>query len=202
MKTFIASAVLLGLSITLPSITIAEDHHHHHGKKELAAAASPTGDSIFNSKSLWQDSSGNEIKLGDFRGTKLIISMAFTSCTYTCPLTVAKLKEIEAALVAKGIVEFKIVLASFDPKRDKPARLAEYFKQKKLTERWVLLAPRSDKDVRELAALLGVVYSQDMKGDFSHSNIISFLDREGVVRSTLDGLAADPQPLIDAVTGG
>lgn len=182
--------------VALPAVVSAHEH-----EPQSHARATPSGDSLFNSKTVWREASGREVKLAEFRGSKVILTMAYTSCTYTCPLTVAKLKEMESALVASGFTDFKIVLASFDPKRDNPARLSEYIKEKKLSSRWILLCPRSEKDVRELAALLGVTYSQDKKGDFSHSNIISFMDEQGVIRKTLNGLASDPKPLMSVLTG-
>lgn len=191
--------LLVYLTFVLGTLSVIAFAHEHdpsgHAVKSLSS------DSLFNSTTSWRDASGREVKLSDFRGTKAILTMAYTSCTYTCPLTIAKLKEIESSLAAKGVTDFKIIVASFDPKRDNPTRLSDYAKEKKLNAHWVLLCPKSDKDVRELAALLGVTYNRDKGGDFSHSNVISLLNEQGVVIKTLNGLAADSKPLMAAMIG-
>lgn len=198
MKRFIWAAFLTGL--ISPAWNLARAHGHDHDKTgESGAKPVLNGDSLYNSKSKWRDPSGGEFKLASLRGQKVVLTMAYTGCTYTCPLAVAKLKEIESALVREGGGDFKIVLASFDPLNDTPAKLARYLNEKHLSDRWVLLSPRSDSDVRELAALLGISYSKDKKGEYSHSNIITYADREGIVRHTLIGIGADFKPLVKAV---
>ena len=46
--------------------------------------------------------------------------------------------------------------------------------------------------VRELAMVLGIRYKKDARGDFDHSNVISILDREGVIRHQQVGLGQEP----------
>ena len=53
--------------------------------------------------------------------------------------------------------------------------------------------------MRELAAALGIVYSRDKDGEFSHSNIISLLDREGVLQTQVPGLVESHSELVQLV---
>ena len=162
-----------------------------------AKEAQLKSDSIYNASGSWRNTAGAEMKLSSFRGKNVIVTMAFTHCTFTCPLVVAKLKEIEKQLKANEVTDYRIVIASFDPTRDTPERLAAYMKEKNIpASHWTLLSPKSDKEVRELAAVLGVTYSKDRQGDYSHSNIISILDREGIVVEKINGIAADHEPLV------
>jgi protein SCO1 len=200
MKSFFMLSVFIMGSFSLRAM--AHDHAKMVHDQNQIASSQPSGDSVFNSRSEWRDTSEREVKLNEFSGSKVIIAMAYTSCTYSCPLTISKLKEIETGLIAKGMKDFKIVLASFDPQRDNPANLLKYSKKRKLSSRWVLLSPHSDKDVRELSALLGITYKQDKQGDFSHSNVISYMDEQGVVRKTLVGINADARPFIEGLIGG
>lgn len=175
---------------------------HAHGPTAAAAKTEFKDESLYHGTSKWRDTTGKDLKLADLQGQKILITMAYSHCTYTCPMTIAKLKEIETALAAKGLTDYKIVIASFDPEKDTPARLSEYLKAQRLPEnRWVFLSPRSDKDVRQLAAMLGITYSKDAKGEYAHSNIIAFLDSEGVMRESLNGIAADHTRLVTQMAG-
>jgi len=161
------------------------------------AADNLSSDSIYHVTSKWRTSENKEIHLRDFSGNEVIMTMAYTGCTYTCPMTVAKLKEIEADLKKRKISNYKIVVASFDPVRDTPNQLQKYMKDKKLDPAaWVFLSPLSDKEVRELAAVLGITYSKDKTGEYGHSNVISLLDDSGVVRERVNGLAADHKAIV------
>lgn len=53
--------------------------------------------------------------------------------------------------------------------------------------------------MRELAALLGVNYAEDSRGQFAHSNIITLLNAEGEIAFQLTGLKQDSAPLIAAI---
>lgn len=154
-------------------------------------------DSLFQVRSEWADQNGKHVDFKTWRGSPVILTMAYTGCTYTCPMVVAKLKEIEKALISHGIKDFKIVLASFDTVGDRPPQLLKYMKTKDMNaERWTMLSAKSDKTVRELAALLGVTYSKTSGGDFAHSNLITLLDREGRIAVQLNGINADHGPLV------
>ena len=200
------SILTMALSLAfLPAVGLAADehkHHHHHAEEKTGKTPELKGESLYNSSTDWRDASGKATALNSFRGQKIILTMAYTNCTYTCPLTVAKLKKIESELAAKGVSDYKIVMASFDTARDTPAQLAAYMKKQNLpAARWVWLSPKADKDVRELAALLGIVYSKDKQGEFSHSNIIVLLDQEGVVRERLEGLSTDHKGFVARLAG-
>ena len=71
-------------------------------------------------------------------------------------------------------------------------------KEKLALARWTLLRGKED-DVRELAALLGINYQRDAKGQFSHSNVITVLNAEGEVAFQLTGLNKDPQETVAAI---
>lgn len=54
------------------------------------------------------------------------IFFGFTHCPNICPLSLAYLSKVRAALPARQAEQFHIVLVSVDPDRDTPARLKEY----------------------------------------------------------------------------
>jgi protein SCO1/2 len=114
--------------------------------------------------------------------------MFFASCQFTCPLTVSDMRRIEAALPQNIRTNTGFLLVSFDSERDTPAALKAYRAKCELSrQNWTLLRGDPD-DVRELAALLGVIYRKDAKGDFAHSNLIIVLNAEGEIVYQQPGL--------------
>jgi protein SCO1/2 len=49
--------------------------------------------------------------------------------------------------------------------------------------------------VRELAALLGVIYREDANGSFAHSNVITVLNAEGEIVYQQPGLNLPPDEI-------
>ncbi len=159
----------------------------------------PTDKSLYLLDSTWTSDVEQRIKLSAFRGRPQIVAMFFTQCEYACPILVQELKTIENRLPpgVRGKVDF--LLVSIDSKRDTPAELAAFRKKRGLTpERWTLLRGGAD-DVRELAALLGVNYAEDARGQFAHSNVMTLLNAEGEIAFQHAGLKQEPAPLIAAI---
>lgn len=147
--------------------------------------------SLYDLKSSWRDVSGKPVQISVAKNHYALVTMAYTSCPHSCPMTISKMQEIEDVLRAAGLEDLKLVLASFDVKNDKPSKLKAFQTSRKLDpKRWILLSPDSEANARELAVALGVTYKDIGKGDFSHSNIISLLDPNGVVVAKIDSLAA------------
>ncbi|MEK9763155.1 MAG: hypothetical protein VW729_10780 [Deltaproteobacteria bacterium] len=67
-----------------------------------------------------------------------------------------------------------------------------------LSTNWQLLQGDS-MGVLEMAALLGVRFRKELDGTFSHSNLITLLDKEGVIIFRLEGLRQDPALLIQTI---
>lgn len=158
------------------------------------------GDSIYNIKSTWSNQNGELITLDSFKGKNIIMTMVYTGCAHACPMTIAKVQEIEKAIVESGVKNYKLVLASFDSVKDSPKVLKAYMKKREISEdHWVFLSTSKDSIARELAVSLGISYKAIGNGDYSHSNIISYLDRNGVVKNKIESLTAEVSSLVDSV---
>ena len=159
----------------------------------------PTDQSLYLLDSTWTSDVGRQIKLGALRGRPQIVALFFTHCEYACPILVGELKAIEGRLPPEVLGKVDFLLVSIDSKRDTPAELAAFREKRQLTrERWTLLRGGAD-DVRELAALLGVNYAEDARGQFAHSNVITLLNAEGEIAFQHAGLKQEPAPLIAAI---
>ncbi|HVO76064.1 MAG TPA: SCO family protein [Ignavibacteriaceae bacterium] len=147
--------------------------------------------SIYQLNSVWTDQQGEKFSLSLLKGKPVVLTMFFASCTYACPVLVNDMKRIESEIPKRDLPSYRFVLISIDPERDTPQKLARYAEVKNLdTKRWTLLTGNPD-DIMELAALIGFKYKKNSNGDFSHSNLITFLDSNGEIIHQQIGLNQD-----------
>ena len=148
--------------------------------------------SLYQLDSRWTSDQGREIQLGNLRGQPQVVAMVFTSCEFACPIIVNDMKRIAAALPkdVQGKVNFTLI--SFDHERDTPEKLRAFRQRMQLPMAdWTLLRGGVD-DVRELAALLGVNYRKDARGQYAHSNILTVLSPNGEMVHQQSGLNQSP----------
>ena len=165
---------------------------------ELAAATPVPDKSLYQLDSSWTNDQRNELKLGALRGRPQVVTMFFARCEYACPVLVHDMKKIEAALPENVRTNVGFVLVSFDTERDTPAALANYRRIHELPANWTLLRGAPD-DVLELAALLGVKFKKDARGQFAHSNILTVLDPHGEIATQQPGLNQRMDDLVATV---
>lgn len=195
MRSRPSALLFLTLVLALASCRTADSAEH------AATPADHDGDgaSLYALSSEWHDQSGRELRLADLGDRVHLVAMVYTSCTVTCPLIVAELKRIEAAVPAAQRDGLGVVLVSLDPDRDTSERLAEFASSTRLdTTRWTLLNG-SDADVRELAAVLDVRYQTQSDGEIAHTNGIAVLDGRGVVVHLQPALGAQAEETIAVV---
>lgn len=193
--------IAINLSVLVVSVTaFAAESADLRGKESTAVVATVLPkDSVFQIKNLWSNQDGKRVSLDTFRGKKTILAMVYTSCAHTCPMTISKIEELQRQL-GDSTTDYQIVLASFDPQKDTPAHLKKYMTKRHLDfARWTFLTAKKDSEVRELAVVLGVSYKKIADGDFSHSNIVSLLDQNGVVKSKLEGFEGDTAEFLKAL---
>lgn len=167
----------------------------HESKHSCCSAEEDAGEftdnSIYQLESVWTKQTGEKFSLGELKGSEVVLTMFFASCTYACPILVNDMKKIENEIPEKELSLYKFVLVSIDPDRDTPEKLRKFAEEKNLdTKRWILLTGSKD-DIIELAALTGFKYKKDSGGGFSHSNLITFLDKEGEIQHQQFGLNQD-----------
>ncbi len=162
-------------------------------------AGKPTDTSLYLLESKWTSDIGKTVPLSVLRGRPQIVAMFFTHCEYACPILVEELKTIERKLPPDVLGKVDFLLVSMDTKRDTPGELAAFRAKRDLArQRWTLLRGGAD-DVREFAALLGINYAEDSRGQFAHTNMITLLNAEGEIAFQLTGLKQDPAPLLAAI---
>jgi protein SCO1 len=145
----------------------------------VGAAKPLPGDSLYQLDLPLTNQDGQVSKLGDLRGSPVLIAMFYTSCKYVCPLIIDSMLRVDKALTPAERSHLRVVLVSFDPEHDTPQALKAAAELRHLDlSRWSLT--RTDvESVRKLAAVLGVQYREISPGEFNHSAVISVLDQDG-----------------------
>ncbi|GAA0879865.1 hypothetical protein GCM10009119_28340 [Algoriphagus jejuensis] len=153
-------------------------------------------ESIFNLTSSWKTQDNESITLSDLKGDVLIIVMIYTSCEAACPRLVADMRNIKEKTDNPST---KFVLVSIDPKTDTPEKLKAYANEQQLEgDQWILLQGAED-DVREFSNVLSMKYKKISPIDFSHTNIISVFDKNGILAYQQEGLGVSHEKLVNEV---
>ena len=161
-------------------------------------AAAFSRESIYQLDGRFIDDHGKPFALGALRGQPVVVDLFFASCGYACPLTVADLVAVQDRLAPGLRRQAAFVLVSFDTARDTPEVLAAYRTRHALDGQWILLHG-DEAAVRELAALLGVKYKLEADGAFSHSNLVTILNREGEIVHQRKGHQGGPEDIVRAL---
>lgn len=143
------------------------------------------------------DSNGSKLSLASYRGTPLVISLVYTSCSSICPPTTQHL--IAAVSEARRILgeeRFAVLTVGFDARHDTPARLAQFAATQGVKlPNWRL----ASSDAGTLDALLrdlGFSYVT-AAGGFDHIAQTTIVDKEGRISRQVYGDDFPIQMLIE-----
>ena len=137
-----------------------------------------------------------EIALVELKSKVLVVVMIYTSCKAACPRLVADMQNIESQIDPKVKKNLKMVFVSIDPTTDTPEHLKAFAIANKMDHDPWLFLRGSESNTREFAAVLAVKYKKITPLDFSHSNIISVFNPEGVLVHQQEGLGVNNQETI------
>ena len=155
--------------------------------------------SIFQLPSEWETQEDETIELESLKGNVLAVVMIYTSCQAACPRLVADMKNIQEKVGDNTKKPVKYVFVSIDPETDTPQRFKEFSVENNMTDdKWLFLRSSED-NTREFANVLAVQYKEISPIDFSHSNIISVFDENGVLIHQQEGLGVDNDETIQAI---
>lgn len=172
--------------------------HTAHAELEMESGE-PADESIYHVTSIWKNQNGRPLELADLRGKVQVVAMVYTHCEYACPRILADMKRVRQALSGEALQNTNFVIISIDPERDTPERLAYFAEKNNLSDdHWTLLNG-TDGDVLEVSALLGVKYKRISNTDFTHSNMISVLNREGEIVHQRKQLSDNQSGIIRAI---
>ena len=144
-------------------------------KTSQAAIGRTLGDYAF------VDSAGAPVRLSAFRGKPLVISLVYSSCYHTCPMTTQHLAQaVRAARQALGTDSFTALTIGFDTPNDTPQAMADFARHQNITlDHWRFLSTDA-ATMQHLIQDLGFIYRSSPKG-FDHLIQASVIDIDGKV---------------------
>ena len=155
--------------------------------------------SIYNLPATWTTQDDETIALEELRGKVLVMVMIYTSCKAACPRLLADMRNIEKQVPQKDMDKMRLIMVSIDPETDTPARLNKFAKANLMEDDHWMFLRGTPEDTREFAAVLAVSYKKISPIDFSHSNIISVFDEQGVLVHQQEGLGVDNTETVEAI---
>ena len=185
----LAWGLLLSSPETLPAAEVVATPEQALARSQ-AALGRTLGDPVF------RDAGGKEVRLSQFQGKPLIITLIYTACSTACPLvlkTVAAATE-EAAKIF-GPDRFAVATIGFDTDHDTPERIRTFAAAQGLAlTRWSILGG----DLAAVAAVAedtGFTFFPSPRG-FDHIAQTTVIDGEGRVFRQIYGETFDAPLLV------
>lgn len=179
-------------------MNMSDKEHAAHADMEMGADE-PTDESIYNVNSTWQNRHGKSVPMNSLRGKVQVVAMVYTHCEHACPRILNDMQRIRDGLREESLSATNFTIISIDPERDTPGRLTDFARENNLSDdQWTLLNG-DEGDVLEIAALLGVKYKRISDTDFTHSNMITILNKEGEVAYQRKQLSDQQDKAIDVI---
>src|SRR5215468_3801110 len=133
---------------------------------------------------------GKTLKFYDdvIKGKIVLISFIYTSCPDICPLTTARIAQVEEKLGEIVGRDIFFVSLTVDPERDSPERLKSFAEAFGTGPGWLFLTGKPD-DIRSINAALGnksrtlsehrneIVLGNDATGEWARNTVFGDLDR-------------------------
>lgn len=149
------------------------------------------------------DRSGRKVRLSDYRGKPLVISMIYTHCPFVCATTTRSLSAIKQSQDALGTDSFGVLTVGFDTENDTPEAMGDFAKRMDVNlPNWEFVSADQDT-IKKLSKDLGFVFFPTDEGGFNHTTQTTFVDGKGKVYLHIYGEEFDNktllQPLKDLV---
>lgn len=155
--------------------------------------------SVYNLNSKLIDYNGKLSNINDFNGKIQIFSMIYTRCKTICPIIISNMKAIEKIIPSNVLNDVSFSLISLDPDKDSIDVLHNFFYDKNFNStRWNLY--KTDKnETLKIALAVGIKYKKEKNDEYTHSNLIIILDKNGVIRLHHPGLDKNYSDVIELI---
>lgn len=146
---------------------------------------------------VFQDQNGRTVRLADFLGKPLVVSLVYTSCYQICSMTTRNLaKVVKIAQEGLGTDGFNVLTIGFDTRFDNPAAMRSFAKQQGVDlPNWHFLSTDS-ATIIALSKDLGFIFRPSPRG-FDHLVQATVIDADGKVYRQVYGELFETQQLVE-----
>lgn len=160
-------------------------------KISQAAIGNQLGDYTFLSHSR------GKVRLSDYRGKPLVVSMIYTNCPFVCATTTRNLNALKLSRDALGADSFGVLTVGFDTENDTPDVMDNYAKRMDANlPNWEFVSADPDT-IKKLSKDLGFVFFPSPEGGFEHITQTTFVDGQGRVYQQIYGEEFDNKTLLE-----
>ncbi len=138
---------------------------------------------------LFVDRVGGPVKLSDYRGKPLLISLVYSSCYHICPTTTRYLaRAVQKARDALGEDSFNVLTIGFDSLNDTPDAMRVFAKHQSVDQPGWKFLSGDQKTIDSLAKEVGFLYFSSPNG-FDHLLQTTLIDGKGKVYRQIYGIS-------------
>lgn len=180
---------------TPPTAAASDASSRFDEKAALTVSQGAIGKAIGNYTLVAAD--GRSVRLSDYLGKPLVISLIYTSCYHICPTTTQYLaKVVRTARAALGPESFAVLTIGFDTPNDTPEAMGRFAREQNLDIlRWEFLS--ADAVAMEgLAKDLGFISFRAPHG-FDHLIQATVVDAQGRIYRQIYGMEFDTPLLVE-----
>ncbi|MDH5600871.1 MAG: SCO family protein [Gammaproteobacteria bacterium] len=164
-------------------------------KQALEASQGAIGNKLSNHQFL--DASAKGVKLHDLKGKPLVLSLIYTSCYQTCPMTTRHLATVvEKAREALGHENFNVAVLGFDSQFDSPQAMKHFAKKQGIEDaNWYLLSA-DPKTIKAFTKEIGFLFYTSPRG-FDHMVQATVIDADSIIYRQVYGEVFDTPLLVE-----
>lgn len=156
-----------------------------------------SSESIYDLNIKLQNTDANIVDIKDLKGKIQIFSMIYTRCKTVCPAILSNMKKMEEAIPKNMMDKIQFTLVTLDPENDRTNETSLYAIRKNITH-WNFFRA-SKEDTLKLALATGIRYKKESSNEYTHSNTIVIIGKNGDVKMRQPGLDKDYKKFIKVI---
>ena len=158
---------------------LEEDFQYFDEKEALKISQAAIGNQVGDYTFL--DRSGRKVRLSDYRGKPLVISMIYTNCPFVCATITRNLLALKNSQEALGADSFKVLTVGFDAENDTPTTMGYFAERNDVNlPNWDFVSADA-ATIKKLSKDLGFIFFPSEEGGYNHIAQTTFVDAKGKV---------------------
>lgn len=143
------------------------------------------------------DRSGRKVRISDYRGKPLVISMIYTHCPFICATTTRSLSALKLSQAAFGEDSFGVLTVGFDTENDTPEAMDDFAKRMDIDlKNWEFVSA-DPETIEKLSRDLGFTFFPTDEGGFNHITQTTFVNSQGRIYRQIYGDKFENKTLLE-----